>query len=197
MRQWGGERKRQGTATKAANKKQITALSVQLNGTLGKQCCQPGCRKKQKVCTHIKLSSACCMAAPAIDPVKEPSLRGLLPALPCPTAFPLAPFPPIYPTVAECQCACIWKVTEIILACFVWFYFCCGNTKNPSFLATSAPAPSCCFRPQRPIQFWWAAAGCGRAKVWRRNWLLCSEEAGDWDLKMGRWSYSSGCLFNK
>lgn len=39
------------TATKAANKKQITALSVQLNGTLGKQCCQPGCRKNKK-CVH-------------------------------------------------------------------------------------------------------------------------------------------------
>lgn len=36
---------------KAANKKQITALSVQLNGTLGKQCCQPGCRKNKK-CVH-------------------------------------------------------------------------------------------------------------------------------------------------
>lgn len=39
------------TATKAANKKQITALSMQLNGTLGKQCCQPGCRKNKK-CVH-------------------------------------------------------------------------------------------------------------------------------------------------
>lgn len=76
------------------------------------------------------------MAARAIDPVKEPSLRGLLPAPPC-----LLPPLAVNVRVCVCKCACIWKVTEIIFGMLCLVLLLLWQHQKPIIPCYKLPCP--------------------------------------------------------